>query len=48
MSEENATEFEATEEPNVQEDYEEDGSFENDVDINDEFQNRGRGRGGFR
>lgn len=31
-----------------QEDYEDDGGFENDVDIGDDFQLRGRGRGVFR
>lgn len=48
MSDENPVEFESTEEANTQEEYEDDGNFENDIDINDEFQSRGRGRAGFR
>lgn len=48
MSDENAAEFEGNEESNVSEEYEDEGGFENDVDINDDFQSRGRGRGGFR
>lgn len=44
---ENPVDFEGADaELTGQEDYEEDGGFENDVDIGDDFQPRGRGRGG--
>lgn len=44
MSEtENPMDFEENEDP-PGEDFEEDGGFENDVDIPDEFPGRGRGR----
>lgn len=44
---ENPAEFDGAD-VDGQDDFEEDGGFENDVDINDDFQLRGRGRGGFR
>lgn len=44
------TDFEGTDVDGIeQEDYEEDGGFENDIDINGEdYHLRGRGRGAFR
>lgn len=47
----NAMEFDGQDDSTGPEEFEEDtaGSFENDVDINEEFHaGRGRGRGGFR
>lgn len=44
---ENAAEFDGAD-VEGQDDFEDDGGFENDVDIGDDFQPRGRGRGGFR
>lgn len=32
----------------AQEEYDEDGGFENDIELGDDFQMRGRGRAGFR
>lgn len=32
----------------TQEDYEEDVGFDNDIDLGEDFQNRGRSRGNFR
>jgi hypothetical protein len=32
----------------AQEEFEEDGGFENDIELGDDFQMRGRGRAGFR
>lgn len=46
---ENPIEYDGTEVDGApQEEYEEDGGFENDVDIGEDFQARGRGRGIFR
>lgn len=46
---ENPMEYEEQEEPPSQDEYEDEGGFENDIDINEEFNGgRGRGRGVFR